>query len=73
MFARTFLERFKVNEPHWLAAWREVAALTHGITDRDPRFFPVMAALNRCDDAFQKGDWPAFQQAAEQVRAAKQQ
>ena len=60
------------TKPDWFQAWRELAALTYGITDQDPRFSPVMATLDQCDNAFLKGDWPAFQQAAERVRAAMQ-
>ncbi len=54
----------------WLVAWRELAALTSGIIAEDPRLPIVMAALNECDNAFQRGDWLAFQRAAEQVQAA---
>jgi len=61
------------EKPDWYNAWRELAALTDGITDQDPRFSRVMAGLDQCDNAFRKGNWPAFQQAAEQVRAAVQQ
>ena len=54
----------------WLTAWRELAAITGGITADDSRFQPVMAALEQCDTAYLAGDWPAFQQAAQQVRQA---
>jgi hypothetical protein len=54
----------------WLVAWRELAVLTSGITTDDPRLPSTMNALNECDNAFQKGDWLAFERAAEQVRAA---
>jgi hypothetical protein len=53
----------------WLSVWRELAAVTNGITRDDPRFEPVLAALNRCDEQFLANDWAGFQQAAEQVRA----
>jgi hypothetical protein len=54
--------------PDWLTAWRELAAMTNGITRDDPRFQPVLEALNRCDDAYLAGDWPAFRLGAEEVR-----
>ena len=60
------------DRPDWLTAWRDLAALTYGITDKDPRFSSVMAALGECDDAFQRGNWSAFQRAADQVRAVMQ-
>ncbi len=56
----------------WLAAWRELAAITDGITADDSRFQPVMSTLEQCDTAFLANDWPAFQQAAAQVRLAVQ-
>jgi hypothetical protein len=54
--------------PAWLAAWRTLAALVSGIAREDPRYEPVAAALDRCDDAYLAGDWPGFEQAAQRVR-----
>ena len=54
----------------WLAAWRELAALTHGLTTDDPRFAGVMVALTQCDEAYRRGDGVAFRHVAEQVRRA---
>jgi hypothetical protein len=54
----------------WLPAWRELAALTSGITADDLRLPIVMAALNACDDAYLSGDWMAFRQSAARVRSA---
>ena len=54
----------------WHATWRELAALTFGLTAEDQRLSTVMDALNKCDDAYLGGDWSAFRQAAEQVRNA---
>lgn len=54
----------------WLVAWRELAALTYGLTGDDPRFPVVMAALNACDDAYLNGNWIAFRQSAAGVRNA---
>ena len=50
----------------WSPTWRELAALTSGLTAGDPR----LAALNACDDAYLSGDWEAFRQAAALVRSA---
>ncbi len=54
----------------WLAAWRELAAVTNGVTADDSRVQPVMTALEQCDTAYLAGDWPGFQRAAQQVRQA---
>ena len=56
--------------PDWLAEWRTLAWITDGLTVHDPRFRPIMAALEQCDTAYLTGDWPAFLQAAQQVRQA---
>ncbi len=56
----------------WLAAWREVMHLTNGVTTDDPRFEAVMVAAEQCYVAFERGSWPAFQQAVAQVRRAVQ-
>jgi len=47
----------------WLKAWRELAALTYGITGNDPRFQSIMNAINACDEAYLANNWSAFQQA----------
>jgi len=52
----------------WLSAWRELAALTFGITRDDPRFHRVMQALDCCDNAYLANDWVAFQRAGLTVR-----
>ena len=64
----------KVREAkrNWSPTWQELAALTSSLTADDPRLPIVMAALNGCDNAFLRGDWSAFEQAAAQVRAAVQ-
>ncbi len=53
----------------WRAAWRELAALTYGITAEDPRFAGVMAALHQCDEAYRNDHDAAFRQVAKQVRS----
>ena len=54
---------------NWLTAWRELAALTDGITPEDPRFAGVMAALHQCDAAYRDGNGAAFRQAATRARS----
>ena len=54
----------------WSPTWRELATLSAGLTAEDPRLPVVMAALNECDDAYLRGNWVAFCQAAERVRSA---
>ena len=56
--------------PDWLAEWHTLARITDGITADDPRFKPVMAALAVCEEAFQRGNWEAFQRGSEQMRLA---
>ncbi len=56
----------------WLAAWREVAKLTDGVKAEDPRCQLILAVIDQCYAAFERGDWPAFQQAVAQVRLAVQ-
>jgi hypothetical protein len=57
------------THPHWLTAWREIAALTVGITQDDHRFALIVKALDSCDEAYLAGEWSRFQQAAEQVKS----
>ncbi len=70
--ARKLLERApgKVRKvtPDWLRVWRELADCITGITRDDPRFQPVMAALDVCDRAFERGDWTGFQRTADRVK-----
>ena len=52
----------------WLAAWRELAQATSGLTADDPRLPSVMRWLNACDVAFSLDSWPSFQEAAAEVK-----
>jgi hypothetical protein len=54
----------------WVTAWRELAAITSGLTADDPRLPVVMNALNECDNGYLSGNWVAFRQAAARVRSA---
>ena len=50
--------REKHHQPDWETAWRDLAELTEGITQKDPR---VCHALEQCDQAFESGSWQTFQ------------
>ena len=50
-------------KPDWLREWREVAAISSGLTAEDVRLPLVMSALGVCDAAFEAGNWSAFQEA----------
>ena len=60
----------KPVRPDWLAAWRELATITDGITKDDPRFQPIMDTLDACDRLFLANDWAGFLRASEAVRRA---
>lgn len=52
----------------WEAAWDELAQATDGIEKTDPRFMPVMAALEHCDAAFEQDNWGLFREVAKEVQ-----
>ncbi len=66
----TTLGRVPDTATDWRTTWRELAALTYGITPEDPRLAGVMATLYQCDAAYRNGNGVAFRHAAEQVRRA---
>jgi len=66
-FARELKEHSR--KANWQLAWRELAAVTSGITGEDPRLQPVMVALVACGQAYLANDWAAFQLAADRVKA----
>ena len=51
----------RIFRPDWQAVWREVAEITEGIADDDPRFQPINALIDHMDGDFLKNDWAAFQ------------
>ena len=51
----------------WLTAWQEITQLTAHITVVG-KHDAIQSAMDRCDDAFEHDDWPAFQEAAEVVK-----
>jgi hypothetical protein len=61
-------DKVRVIEGDWLSAWRELAQLTYGLTEEDPRFEWVMIWLNVCDLAFLYGSWRYFCEAAEEIK-----
>ena len=58
----------RVSQARWLKTWRELADLTTGVEVNDPRFRPIMEALESCDRAFEQGDWATFQRLAEKAK-----
>jgi hypothetical protein len=58
------------KRPDWMTGWREVVALTQGVTAEDPRQPAILDAIKQCNTAFEAGDWPAFQRASAAVRQA---
>ena len=54
--------------PDWLGAWAELTQVITGIEKSDPRFMPIVAALDQCDLDFEKDNWPGFLKAAQQVK-----
>ncbi len=54
----------------WMTGWREIAWLVNSVPLSDPRCEAVMAAMERCNVAFESGSWSAFKEAAAQVRVA---
>lgn len=57
-------EKVRLITGDWLAAWHNLAQATNNIERKDPRFQPVLDALEECDQAFDKGDWIQFREAA---------
>jgi len=57
----------------WLAAWNELAKATNNIERHDPRFQPVLNALEHCDAAFEQDNWCLFREAANEVQRLVQE
>ncbi len=51
----------EVSGPSWQEFYQEIAAMTNGIQESDPRFKPIMDILDQCDRCFENGDWQTFQ------------
>ena len=52
----------------WSPTWRELAALTAGLTATDRRLPEVMERLNACDTAYLNNDWAVFCEAVARIR-----
>ena len=52
----------------WLTAWRELATVTQGIYEHDPRRQRILQLLEQCDEAFLAGNWQDFVRLAQQVK-----
>jgi hypothetical protein len=52
---------------NWLPAWQELAQLTRGITEDDPRFPDALTALDLADESFLADDWASFQRAKTEI------
>ncbi len=62
------VRRAEPTPTQWLDAWEKLAALTDGIEKNDPRFKPVLDALEECDRAFEQDAWTRFREAAKEVQ-----
>jgi len=61
-------KNIRVSRSRWVASWRELADLTTGIEQSDPRFKPLNNLLAQADTAFECDDWAAFQIAESRVK-----
>ncbi len=72
--ARAFLVQKQTISPvrsraQWITAWRELATLTEGISEHDPRVQPILRVLDACDRAFEKDNWTEFSKAYQSIKA----
>ena len=58
----------KPTQDQWIQAWDALAQATFGIEKNDPRFKPVLDALEECDRAFEQDAWTRFRKAAKEVQ-----
>ena len=54
--------------PDWETEWQALAKVTLGITQDNPRFHPIMDALDQCDTAFLSNNWGQFRHIAQEVQ-----
>jgi len=54
-------KNIRVSRLQWMTSWRELADLTTGIEQSDPRFKPLNNLLEQADRAFERDNWAAFQ------------
>ncbi len=60
-------EKVRLIAGDWLAVWHNLAQATNNIEKTDPRFMPVLAALEHCDAAFEQDNWGLFRGFAKDV------
>jgi len=58
----------RVSQSQWAEGWRDLASMTSGIQETDPRFKGILNALVSCDRAFEAGDWGRFVWSKKAVR-----
>jgi len=54
-------KNIRVARSRWLASWQDLADLTSGIEQSDPRFKPLLKLLAQADTAFERDNWADFQ------------
>jgi len=54
-------KNIRVSRSKWTQAWQELADLTSGIEQSDPRFNPLINLLAQADTAFERDNWAEFQ------------
>lgn len=63
--------KVRVANQEWLKLWREIAALTSGVSKDDPLFDAITAAVERADRAFLRGDLKALTQEVEHIAQSR--
>jgi len=61
-------KKIRVSRSKWTQGWQELADLTSGIEQSDPRFKPLNNLLEQADRAFERDHWAAFQIAESQLK-----
>ncbi len=61
-------KNIRVSRSRWMASWQELADLTTGIEQSDPRFKPLINLLEEADTAFERDNWAAFQLAESRLK-----
>ena len=64
---RQYAPKVRLARSQWITAWRELADLTSGIEQSEPRFKPLINVLEQADRVFERDNWEEFQKAASRV------